>query len=105
MREVPARPTHLPNSLIGLGPSRLQGIQQAALEVPGPLLRPDPEGARLKPRIRQLAVDVQLQLLVRLVADAPRARALVTGQPVGLVLCQPALARDAVHDLQARRIA
>ena len=59
-----------------------------------------PVDARLVQRVDHLAVHVELELLVRGVADAHRRRALVAGQPVELALGEPPLARDAVHDLQ-----
>ena len=56
-------------------------------------------------RVHQLAVDIELQLLVGGVADAHRPAVLVPGQPRQLVFGQPALAGDAVHDLHLRRMA
>ena len=52
-----------------------------------------------------LAVDVELELLGRGVADADRPRALVAGQLVELELGQAPLAADPVHDLDRRRVA
>ncbi len=52
-----------------------------------------------------LAVDVQLELPGRAVADPDGLGALVAGQPVERGLGQLALAGDAVHDLQVLRVA
>ena len=48
---------------------------------------------------RHLAIDVELELLGRGVADAHRVRALVARQPGHLPLGQPPLAAEPVHDL------
>ena len=52
-----------------------------------------------------LAVDVELELLGRRVADADRLGALVAGKLVELELGQAPLAADPVHDLDLRRVA
>jgi hypothetical protein len=49
--------------------------------------------------VHDLAVDVELQLAMRRVADADGPRVLVSRQPVNLPFCEAPLARDAVHDL------
>ncbi len=49
--------------------------------------------------IHQLAVDVELQLVRRRVADAHGPRAFVTGKPRHLPLGETPLAGDAIHDL------
>ena len=56
--------------------------------------------ARLVQRVDDLAVDVELALVRRAVADADRLRALVAAEPGKLELREPALAGDAVHDLE-----
>ena len=61
--------------------------------------------ARLMQHVHHLAVHVELELLVRRVADAHRARARVAGEPRQLVLGDAALPADAVEDLRLRRIA
>ncbi len=50
--------------------------------------------------LEDLAVDVELQLADRAVADPDGPRAQVAGQMVELALDQVAAAVDAVHDLQ-----
>jgi hypothetical protein len=55
--------------------------------------------------VGELAVDVELELLGRPVADADGGRPLVSGQPVELFLGEAALARDSVHDPQVTRTA
>ena len=69
-----------------------------------PLLR-EPVCARLVEGVHDLAVDVDLELLARCIADAHGRRSLVTGQPRQLELRQAPLAGDAVHDLQVRGVA
>ena len=61
--------------------------------------------ARLVQHVHHLAVDVELELLVRRVADPHRPRAGVPRQPVELLLGDAALAADPVEDLRLRGIA
>ena len=56
-------------------------------------------------RVEYLAVDVELELLGCGVSDPYRRRLLVAGQPVELSLIESTLARQAVHDLDIRRVA
>ena len=56
-------------------------------------------------RVDDLAIDVELKLLVRGIADADRRDAFIAGQPGKLHLGEPALAGQAVHDLHLRRLA
>ncbi len=68
--------------------------------------RPDPLGqlvARLRPQVEGVedrAPDVVLSLLVGVVPDPHRSRAVVAGQVIERRLRQVALAADPVHDLQ-----
>ena len=59
--------------------------------------------ARLMEGVDQLAIDIELQLRVRGIADPHRPRAFIAGQPVRLPFQQAALTHDAVHDLHMRR--
>ena len=54
---------------------------------------------------RDLAIDVELELLGRRVADPDRLGALVARKMRELELAQPPLAADPVHDLDLGRIA
>jgi hypothetical protein len=51
-------------------------------------------------RVDDLAVDVDLQLICRRVADPDRPRCFIPGQPWQLVLGEPPLTSNPVHDLQ-----
>jgi hypothetical protein len=55
---------------------------------------------RLRARLSRAAVDVDLELSVRVVADADRPGAAIAGQPVELGLVAAMLARDAIKRLQ-----
>src|ERR687888_386282 len=103
MRELPTWPADLPQPLIRLAPRRLEVLEQLALQRPCRRLDWQSVCAALEQRVEHLAVDVELQLLARLVADTHRRRALVSGQPVELELRQPPLAADPVHDLEVGR--
>ena len=56
-------------------------------------------------RVHQLAIDVELELLVRGVADTHGLGAFVARKPVDLPFGEPAFAQNAVHDLHVRRTA
>ncbi len=58
-----------------------------------------------KHRVRDLAVDVQLPLAGRGVADPDGTRVLVPRKPIQLVLVESPLAAEAVHDLEVLRVA
>ena len=103
VHEVAARPAHLPDPLVRLVPGALEEVHHPLLERPRVAVGREPVPARLVQRVDQLAVHVELKLLVRRVADPDRLRAGVPGQPVELVLVDPPLAGDAVEDLQLRR--
>ena len=72
-------------------------------EAPGVVRGREALAARLVERVDDLAVDVELALVGRAVADADRLRALVAGEPGKLELGEPPLAGDAVHDLEVVR--
>ena len=55
-------------------------------------------------RVDQLAINIELQLLVRRIADPHRAAVVIAGQPRDLTFGQPALAGEAVHDLHLRGV-
>src|SRR5512143_2015584 len=100
MRKVTRLAARFPDSVIGLRPLPLEVREQCLLQAPRLV-----EGAQLRlPRrvqyVHQLAVDVELALLHREVADPYRTTVLVAFEPRQLVLGQPAAARDAVHDSQ-----
>ena len=79
-------------------PSRGARAARAAAPIRSSLAR-EPAAPRQVQRVHHLAVDVELQLAVRGVADAHRLRALVAGEPRHLPFGQAPLAGDAVHDL------
>ena len=72
---------------------------------PQPLLDPAERLGADEHHRGDLAVDVELELLGRGVADPDRLGALVAGKVVQLELGQAPLAADAVHDLDRRRVA
>ena len=93
----------LPDAVIRLVPYLRQMLQHRAFQRPGALVEFQLGHARLMKRVDQFAVDVELQLGVRGVADPNRLRAFVAGQPAGLPFQQAPLAHDAVHDLHVGR--
>ena len=54
--------------------------------------------------VGDLAIDIQLKLRMRSIANANRAAALIAGEPRDLALGELALSSQAVHDLQLRRL-
>ena len=64
-----------------------------------------PCDAQLVDRVEDLAVDIELELRRRGVADPHGGRPLVARQPVELALVQAALPREPVHDLDVGGVA
>src|SRR5262249_61272958 len=83
---------------------RPQDRRERARKAPpqrGPALqRSEAMPPRLDHRVSDLAVNVELELRRRRVADANRTGALEAGEPRYLPLRETPLAADAVHDLQ-----
>ena len=108
MREVPARPADLPDAFVGILPHPLEMCEHRGQELAGHRVVRGKIAAVLRQirlrrgpaRVEHFAEHVELELLARRVADPHRLRALVAGQPVELHLREPALAADAVHDLE-----
>ena len=100
---MPARAAALPDAVIRLVPSPGQMIQHGAFHRPAGFIQFKFCHAPLVKGVDQFAVDVELQLRVRGVADPHRLCALVAGQPGGLPFQEAVLAHDAVHDLHVRR--
>ena len=104
MDEVALRSAHLPDAFVRLAPGTFHELEDHFLERPGRSVRLEPGVARDVQRVEDLAVDVQLELVDRGVADAHRPGVLVPWQPVERQLRKPPLAGGAVHGLQLRRI-
>ena len=98
---APPRTSQMPSS--GSSPKVLERVEQEPGDRPRVGARRCARAGRLPQHVEQLAVHVELQLLVRAVARPHRRRIRVTGQPIELELGEPALARDAVHRLQRGR--
>ena len=105
MGEVAARPTDLPEALVGLLPVALQPVHQAALHPPGVLVAVEVVAAREPQGVHHLAVHVELELVHGAVADPDRRGPLVPGQPPQLALRDVALPGHPVEDLQPVRAA
>ena len=97
---MPRRSAHLPDALVRLAPDLRELLQHGALDGPGLVILRQPAAPRLVEGAHHLAVDVELALPVRGVADPHRRRAREPGQPIRLPLVEAALAREPVHDLQ-----
>src|SRR6266540_648780 len=93
------RAPHLPDTLIRLSPPMLQVPQYRELERPTRRVGSEPAFATLMQDIDQLAINIELELSMRIVADANRRGALVSWQPGKLPFHQPPFAGESVHDL------
>src|SRR5205085_5469435 len=80
-REMPRLTAGFPHAMIGPLPDRLQILQQLQNHLPGVGIAFESITAASVERIAQLAIDVELQLLMRRVADPYRAAVLVSRQP------------------------
>ncbi len=72
-----ARSADLPDALVRLAPDRRQVLEQGLLQGPARGLRRQPGAAGLMRRVHGLAIDVELELAVRGIADPHRGGALV----------------------------
>jgi hypothetical protein len=81
MGEVTARPAHLPDAVVGLAPDPGEMVHEYLLHPPGFCVGLELVLAHHVHRVHELAVDVELQLLVGGVADAHGGAAMVP--PVG----------------------
>ena len=97
VREMLRLAAHLPDAVVGLAPVAFDEVEQHALERPRIVVLREAGLAADIQRIDHLAVDVELELRSRGVADAHRRRARVTGQPWQHRLAEDALAGDAVQ--------
>ena len=79
--EVLARAPHLPDALVGLLPRGCAGSRGPSPRATTRRRRARARPAALVERVEDLAVDVQLELLRRGVADPHRRRVLVAGEP------------------------
>gem|GEM_PF-5584553 len=100
MREGAPFAPDFPDAVVQFAPALLQRLEQHVLQAPGFGQRRQIRDAGGVERINEFAVDVELALPRRAIAPAHRLAAFVAGQPRNLQLGQPAIARDAVHDLQ-----
>ena len=67
--ELPPRPPHLPDPLIGVAPRSLEEVQEHLLQRPCVIVVREPGERSLVEGVGNLAVDVQLELVGRRVAD------------------------------------
>ena len=93
----------LPDATVRLVPDLGQMIQHDAFQIPRTFVELQLGHARLMECVDQLAIDIELQLRMRGIADPHRQRAFIPRQPVRLPFQQAALTHDAVHDLHMRR--
>ena len=70
MDEVALRSAHLPDAFVRLAPDAFHELEDHLLERPGISVRLQPGVARHVERVEDFAVDVQLELVDRGVADA-----------------------------------
>ena len=95
------RTSQIPSS--GSRQTRLEELEQAPAERPGVVQRRQARRARLVERVEDLAVDVELELRARRVADADGPRPLVALEPRQLELGDAAAPRRARTATAARR--
>ena len=102
--EVATGSPDLPNTVVRFTPAGLQERQQRPLQLPGRFAVWVAGLHRLVERGHDFAIDVQLELAGRRVADPYRARALVAREPVDLPFVEAALTPGPVHDLHLRGV-
>ena len=102
---VAAAAARLPDPLVGLVPVVYQPLEVAGELQPAVVVEGQPVLVAEVDGVHQLAVDVELQLGCRAVADPHRRRAHVALQVRELLLGQVLTPVDAVHDRQRARLA
>src|SRR5262249_47091391 len=99
MREVTPPSANFPYAVVGFVPDLGQMLDQCDQEMGRFFGRTGAAFLAETGRVRDFAIDVQLKLLVRRVADSHRRARLVTRKPWELDFGKPALAAEPVHDL------
>src|SRR5580698_9770082 len=103
MREMAPSASHFPDALVRLSPDGLEVQQEGAFQRPGCVAGGETSAARDIKSVEHLAVDVELELSDRAVADTDRRRSFVTRQPRDLKFLEPSFARYAIENLQVVR--
>src|SRR5713101_7064943 len=76
--ELARRAANLPDALVRLLPDRLQIFEQLLLQRPGKAAAFEPVAVTGVERVHQLAINVELQLFVRGIADPHRSAVAIT---------------------------
>ena len=76
---------------------------EPAFQRPGRVAGGETRAARDIKGVKHFAIDVELELSDRAIADSDRGRAFVARQPGNFIFFKPAFSRDAVDDLQIIR--
>src|SRR5271154_1701406 len=100
MSEVARTASHFPDALVRLSPDFLEVRDERALQRPGCLAGGKTGAAGDVKGVEHFAIDVELELFDRSVADSDRSRAFVAWQPGNFIFLEPSLASDAVDNLQ-----
>src|SRR5271155_5636541 len=100
MREVARAASHFPDARVRLSPDFLEVRDQRALQRPGRLAGGETRAARDVKGVEHFAIDVELELFDRAVADSDRRRVFVARQPGNFIFLEPSLACDAIECLQ-----
>ena len=103
MDELLRRAPDFPDAFVGQAPDLLQMLEESFADFAAAGRGGQAALARLAEHIGQLAIDIELQLLRRRVADAHGARIFIAGQMRQLDLVQPLFAHHAVHGLELLR--
>ena len=105
MHELSPAAAHLPHAVVGIAASAASSHSSTCVATSSPLARRHAELLGTVDRVDQFAVDVELQLSGRRVADTNGGGTFVSRQPRKLVFVEPPLSPDAVHDLDILGIA
>ena len=100
MDEMLRRAPDFPDAFVGLAPDFFQMLRKSLADLAAAWRGRQAALARLGHHIGQFAINIELQLLRRAIADAHRTRILVAGQMRQLDFVQPLVAHHAVHGLK-----
>src|SRR5271156_2309668 len=100
MREVEPAAPPLPDALVRLSPDVLEVQNERAFQRPGRVAGGETGAARNVKGVEHFAIDVELELCDRPIADSDRLRAFVARHPWNFEFLEPPFARYTVEYLQ-----
>src|ERR1700722_20870576 len=99
MSEVARAASHFPNAFVRFLPDFLEVGNERAFQRPGRFAGGEACAARHGKGVEHFAIDIELELFDRAIADSDRSRPFVAGKPRNFIFLEPSLAREAIDNL------